>query len=212
MIYIYDILLNFNDNLYEFYEWEKDDYIYHIKRIPIVKVKTKVIEDILNNKIKVDNNYLNIICNKTELFKKNNKVLKYSCLITDGYKVFGILLNDLGIITKISDLLLDESFDAISISNRCNLIDIEYNIIDNIDNYYFLTRKELEIKNYLCKEINNIYKSKNYIKLKYLYFEYYNKNNDDIKSIYKDLIDSLSNINDKHYKIFELLKLCNTKT
>ena len=35
MIYIYDILLNFNTSLIEFFEWEENDLIKYIKKIPI---------------------------------------------------------------------------------------------------------------------------------------------------------------------------------
>ena len=34
MEYIYDIVLNFNDCYYEFYEWKSTDKIINIKRIP----------------------------------------------------------------------------------------------------------------------------------------------------------------------------------
>ena len=33
MNYIYDIYLNLNKNLYDFYEWNKSDNIIHIKKI-----------------------------------------------------------------------------------------------------------------------------------------------------------------------------------
>ena len=38
MTYIYDILLNFNEEYYEFYDWNKEDTIVHIKKIPIYKI------------------------------------------------------------------------------------------------------------------------------------------------------------------------------
>ena len=47
MIYIYDILLNLNNDFYEFYEWEKNDNIFHIKKIPIFLVDTNFMEDLL---------------------------------------------------------------------------------------------------------------------------------------------------------------------
>jgi hypothetical protein len=31
--YIYDILLNYNERLYEFYEWEDNDYFDYVKKI-----------------------------------------------------------------------------------------------------------------------------------------------------------------------------------
>jgi len=211
MIYIYDILLNFNDNLYEFYEWEKNDFIYHIKKILVVKVDTELIENILYNFIKVDNNFLKLIYNKTEMFSKKNKYIKYSCLFSDGYKVIGVLFDDLGNIIKVSDLLLDEASDALNITKRCNLIKIEYNIIrsKNINN--IMTRRELSIKNYLLNEFNRIYQLDDIQEFKYLYFEYFNEFCNDINIIYNKLIKSLEFINDNHFKLYDLLKLCNER-
>ena len=213
MIYIYDILLNFNENLYEFYEWEKGDNISHIKKIPIFKVNTSFMNDLISNKIVIDTSINKLLFNKTEVFdNKKIRTIKYACLFTDGYKVIGVLLNEDGSIFKISDLLLDEASDVISISNRCNLINIEYNIIESRNNNYYLTRKELRIKKYLSEELTSIYDSKDNLKLEYLYFEYFNKNLNDIDSIYKELVDSLNNINNKHFKLYELIKLCNKST
>jgi len=207
MTYIYDILLNFNEDFYEFYEWEKNDKIYHIKKIPIFKVNTTFMEDLLTKKIEIDKNFLNIIINKTEVFdSKRIKNIKYSCLLTDTYKVIGALFKDGKI--YLSDLLLDEASDAISIANRCNLIDIEYNIIENKKINYFETRNEINLRNNLYNEITSIYNANDINKLEYIYFEYFNKNNIDINSIYQELINSLDNINSKHLKLYELIKLC----
>ena len=37
MKYIYDIVLNFNEEFFEFYDWNLNDEITHIKKIPIIK-------------------------------------------------------------------------------------------------------------------------------------------------------------------------------
>ena len=211
MKYIYDILLNFNDDFYEFYEWEKGDNIYHIKKVPIIKVESEFIENILSKEIEISKDLLNLIMNKTEVFEgKRIKYLKYCCLFTDGYKVIGVNIVENSI--KLSDMLLDESVDALDIAKRCDFLDIAYNIVGDKNINYFDTRREIKIKNNLISEINSIYKDKKYDKLKYLYFEYFNKNIDDIDTIYNDLINSMDKINNKHYKLYELLKLCNKKT
>ena len=68
MKYIYDIILNFNENLYEFYEWKDDDNIEYIKKIPIVKVTESVFSNLKNNEFVVDDAFLNMICNKCEVY------------------------------------------------------------------------------------------------------------------------------------------------
>ena len=211
MIYIYDILLNFNSDFYEFYEWEKTDYIHHIKKIPLYKVDTTFIEDLLSKKIVIDSFIPYEILNKTEVFEgKKIRYLKYACLFTDSYRVIGVLINDDFSVFKVSDLLLDEAYDTLNISKRCNLSSITYNIIGNKKDYSLLTRKEIKIKKYLLNEIKKSFEKKDINKLKYLYFEYYKELEDDIEKIYLDLKNSLKlEVNEKHLNLYELVKLAN---
>ena len=51
MTYIYDLILNFHNELLEFYEWDKNDEIIHIKRISLIKIKSSVYNEILDNEI-----------------------------------------------------------------------------------------------------------------------------------------------------------------
>ena len=44
MNYIYDIYLNFNKELYDFFDWNKSDKLTHIKMIPIFKVNEETIK------------------------------------------------------------------------------------------------------------------------------------------------------------------------
>ena len=52
MNYIYDIYLNFNNIPYDFFEWNKNDNLIHLKKIPIYKVKTEVFNLMYSNNIK----------------------------------------------------------------------------------------------------------------------------------------------------------------
>ena len=38
MNYIYDVITNFNDTYYDFYEWNKKDKLTHFKKIPIINI------------------------------------------------------------------------------------------------------------------------------------------------------------------------------
>ena len=71
MSYIYDIILNFQKNYYEFYEWNDEDEITHIKKIPIFKTTTIDFQTIKKDTIKFSEKFLETINNKTEKFKKN---------------------------------------------------------------------------------------------------------------------------------------------
>ena len=213
MTYIYDILLNFNNDFYEFYEWEKGDTIYHVKRIPIIKVETKLIEDILTKKVLIEDSIILDILNSTEIYEtKKVKTIKYAAILTDSYRTIGIILDDNYKVVKISDLLLDEAFDVIDTITNQPTKKITYNIIGNKKNNNFLTRDEIKIKKTILSEIKNAYKTKDNAKLEYLYLEYFNKNLDDIEEIYKELIESLDEeISIKHKKLYDLIRLANGK-
>ena len=52
MTYIYDIVLNFNNDFYEFYEWDKNDNLTLIKKIPLIKVESDFLDQVFNLKLK----------------------------------------------------------------------------------------------------------------------------------------------------------------
>ena len=43
---IYDILVNFKKIPYEFYEWNKEDDVKHVKKMPSIKVSDSALYDI----------------------------------------------------------------------------------------------------------------------------------------------------------------------
>ena len=61
MNYIYDIVLNFNSNYYEFYEWNKNDNIINVRKIPVFKVDNQTYYDFKFNDIIVNNDFLKLI-------------------------------------------------------------------------------------------------------------------------------------------------------
>lgn len=203
MIYIYDILLNFCKNkILEFYEWEKEDKIEHVKKIKLLKVDSKVMDDFINYSVTITDEKKEEIKNGMELFK--NKQVKRAMLFTDGYRVLALLFNENFKSIEKSRLLLEEELDVLDISEKLNAVNIIYKKTGKKEED-FLTRREYKIKNYLEKEINKAYKKKDIDKLKYIYIEYFNEENEDIETIYNALKDSLETINEKHTKIFDML-------
>ena len=49
-----NVLSNFNDELLEFFEWEDNDDIKYIKRLPLIRVEDSLIKDVLENDILFD--------------------------------------------------------------------------------------------------------------------------------------------------------------
>ena len=148
------------------------------------------------------------IFNKCEYFDQQRvKKLPYAVLVTDSYRVMALQMNSEGKIIKYSSLLLDEEEDTLEISIRIPLSKIEYNVIRKKELNNF-TRKENNIIKYIKKELSNCYQAKDFNKLKFLYYEYSNKMCEDLDCMYQYLLNELSsNIDERHYNLYNLIKL-----
>lgn len=212
MTYVYDLILNFNDNLYDFYEWDKNDYYLHIKKVGVIRVDSKVYNEIIDNKVKFNDNYFSNVFHKCEYYdKKKVKTFEYIFLLTDTYRTIALMLDNELNVVKYSSMLLDEEEEVNEISSRIPISNLEYNIIEKnkINN---LTRYEKKILIYIEKDLYNSYKKKDLNKLRYLYYEYFNEESDDLEKIYKSLIMTLDKYNTKHNNLYKLIKLsCSTK-
>lgn len=205
MTYIYDILLNFNNKLYEVYEWNKNDDITHIRKIPLFKISSKNLFDILNNKVKLDSNFLINIFRKTEFFTKNKiNIIEYSFLATDGKEAVALKCNNQSII-EYSKLLYEEETEVLEYSESLKISEIKYDIITKINRDMFKTRNENNIKKIIFKELNEMIKNNDEDKLNYIYLECFNKkiNGDIKKQIY---IDLEKNWNEVYLQIYDFLK------
>ena len=209
MTYIYDVLLNFTDEkrIIEFFEWEKDDILEHVKKIPIIRVSSKTIKELISNEIEVEKDFLERIKNITTLYKKT-KNLQYASLITDLNRVVGIEFNKEGRIISRSSLLLDEEEEIIEECLDIKEEKLEYKIMETSQKNKFLTRSETKKRRYLLKEIDNLYKDKNIDKLTYLYDELYNKDNTTFQEKYlKIKLDLEENYTKKHNDLYDIVRL-----
>ncbi len=203
MIYIYDILLNFSKNkIYDFYEWDKEDKIDHVKKIKLIKVNSKTMDDLFTYNITLLDVKKSELEKGCELFK--NKQIKKAMLFTDGYRVLAVLFNDQYKSIARSKLLLEEELDVLDISEKLNEVELIYKKNTKIEEEFY-TRKELEIKQKLEREIKKAYKKQEVNKLGYIYIEYFNKEEKNIEILYQDLLDSLKEINEKHIKLLDML-------
>lgn len=209
MTYIYDILLNFTDdeNYFEFYEWKEDDSFEHIKRIPIIRISKEQMQEIMFNKIKVSQDFLELIKGNTISYK-NKKDIKYGCLVCDLNKAIALEFNSKGLILSKSSLLLDEEEDVIDETSLLDEEKINYELIEKYHFDYFLTRDETFKKRYLLKEIEYLKKQKNYDKFNYLYEEIFPK--DDLsftERLTKLVTEIKENYNSKFNDLYEIVRL-----
>jgi hypothetical protein len=197
MNYVYDILLNFKEDFMDFYDWNNRDSICHIRKIPIYKVETKVLKDFLNFKIELSSDELLKLENQTEIFLgRKVKTLKYACLITDSRKVIAFKVKDNKV--YISDLLIDEEASTLEMINLLSFWDIKYKIIEKKENNILKTRKQIEFEKYLNIELEKILNEKNLSKLKYIYYECFDKKEDKIDII----IDKIKTELKENYSVF----------
>lgn len=211
MNYVYDVLLNFNKEMYEFYDWNLDDYISHIRKILVFRVDNKTMSDLVNNSIIVDSDFLIKISNRTEMFTKQNvKIINYAALFTNGSFVIGIKFDKNGEIIGRSKLLIDEELDILDSALDMNEYNLKYNLIVDNKNVSFKTRKEILIEKYILKKLNEVENNKEM--LKYLYYECFNEKNNDFRKMLLKLNKSLTNNWDNFYnKVYNFFKLTTIK-
>ena len=206
MNYVYDILLNFNKNLYESFEWNKKDEINHIRKIPIFKINTKDLVHISSSEFKIKNDLLENIKNKKEIFFKNNiKIINYCCLLSDGNKTISFKFNKEGRCIARSSLFFDEELEANEIAFNLKNTIIEIDMIRKQNKNEFKTRQELEMEKFMKEKIRE---EKNIDKLKYLYFDCFGKVEENKNKIIDDLKKEIDcNWNEVHTKIYNFFKL-----
>lgn len=206
MIYIYDLTLNFNDRLYDFYDWKDTDNIIHYRKIPLIKLSDKKYDKFLNNKVVVDEELLSLVRDKAQQYKgRMLKTVKYAFVLTNGFDAFAVMLDDGGMSVKKSKLVIGEELEVIDLANNLKVKDVSFNIVckDNFVNKF--TRDEELIINDVVSKIND--HKDNLELLKYLYYEWNNKIYVG-KSCYDDLIkDITSQYSDKLNKLNEILNL-----
>ena len=199
---IYDILVNFKKIPYEFYEWNKEDDVKHVKKMPSIKVSDSALYDIFYNDVVVSKNFLDQIKDKTEIFfGRTIKKVKYACLIYNDDVALSILLNDNGEIIGKSKLLFDEEEDVLK--EDVPVKEIDYNIIKKSKKISGLTRREEKIVLLLSKYLDKIHESKKNDEIKYMYFECFNKVEEDNEKAYKNLKNEVLKAN---LNVIETLK------
>lgn len=209
MNYIYDILINLQVSLYDFFEWDLSDDIMHVRKIPLIKIKTDDLLNIKNNKVILNDDTLKRISNRCEIFTNHNvRIIKYLCLFSDDKDVLAVEFDKNGQKSRISRLLIDEELEVIEVSEHIDATSINYEIKNKETIEFFKTRRELKIYDYILKQLTK----DNYNKLKYLYFECFDREEDNYQKIVTDLKEALKNNWKSIYeKVYGFLKLSSQK-
>ncbi len=209
MNYIYDILLNFNRQLYDFFEWDINDNIIHIRKIPLYKVGTKLLLTIRDNRIKFEQEFLDKVKNKTEVFtNKDVDFLEYAFLLTDGSSVLALKCNQNGESIGKSMLLVDEDMEVLDVSKKIKEFEFSIEVIAEEKYIPLKTRKEQKMEKYVKDELYKSRKQNANEKLEYLYFECFGKNEHSIDTILNQFYSQMKrgnyNMLQKLYDFFKL--------
>lgn len=209
MNYIYDVLLNFNEKIYDFYDWNLSDNVYHIRKIPIFKVNSNDLKKIYKNEVEFEKSFYEKINNKTEIyFNKRIGYLRYGCVFSDSVNAIALRFKNKTI--EKSSMLLSEIEEACDIVKYLKDEEIPFKIIKVNTNEHYKTRHDIELNSYLTKELNKL-KEDNVAKLKYIYYECFDKyeenSNKIILKINKELENNFDLLSNKLYSIIKLMQM-----
>ncbi|MGN1379655.1 MAG: hypothetical protein ACI4XR_04625 [Bacilli bacterium] len=163
---INNITLNFLDKFYPFYEWLEDDNIENFKKVYVYKVKPDVLQDLINNIIKIDIKYIKDI----------------PLIFTDEYEFIAIDFDKNGKSNYKSSLSLKDEYKISNLIRYLKFENISYKIVKKVEKPFNL-RFEEKIKRIINLEINKLYENNNIDKIKYLYYEWFKCEEEDIKKI-----------------------------
>lgn len=204
MNYFYDLFLNFNEENVYFYEWDELDNIEHFKRIPVFQVNNKTLNELINNKVSVEPDFIITIKNKS---KNKEDIIGNFALFCDKNNGIAIEFDDNGIEIARSFLLVVDELNLLDIVYTIPIYPLKYNLIESIEHKKNL-RKEEKIKLLISTEINTLLRRENYEKLNYLYIEWFNKKPNNKEEMIKDFYKALDKeINVSELKIYDLIKL-----
>lgn len=209
MNYVYDILSNFNQELYDFYDWDKNDNFTHLRKVPSFRVSKEVLVDLMFKKVKIKGNLLKLIKDKTQVFTKEGvDVIEYCFIVSDSVNALGVILDEDGVVYERSKFLVSEELEINKCLKTSKIYNVEYNLLSSKTHYSNMTRNEEKVTNLILNELELIMDSTD--KIDYLYYEWFNTNKG--KNKYKKLVSSIkSSYTSKHEYILELLNLLKIK-
>ena len=205
MNYIYDIYLNFNNQLYDFFDWNKNDKLIHIKSIPIIKISENNFRKIMCNNIQLNIEKNKFKLNKSLIWNNQNEYKNY-ILFCDENNIIAIEFNESGKSIKKSFLTIDTELEVLESSKKLKVKNIYYSIL-NKEKINLKTRKQQNDDIFIKNELQNMEEAK----LKYIYYECFGKKNNNTKIITNKLL-KMSKNSKAYYNLYKILKLTSSTT
>ena len=208
MYYYYDVLLNFGseEEVYEFYEWDNEDTIEFVKKIPLFRVSTQTLLDQFKYKTAFTEEFLKQIENKT-IVKSTNETLSYAFILSDAKNTIALELDAAGKVINRSKLLLSDEANLLEMLFTMRETELVYEKGEKYKKRSGL-RQVSEIKKLIKCEIDTLFTSKNKSMLIYLYYECFNKESEDISVMVRDMKNALKKEYDVNFsRIHDLIEL-----
>ena len=150
-----------------------------------------------------------LITKKCYVYKVSWNVLSDIPLVfCDDYTAIGVQFNNNGESTYKSSLLLTDEEKILNYTKFMKKGNINYKKKDIQINGEVL-RNEENIKNKLMYEVDKLIKNNDIEKFKFIYYEWFNKDEKNIESMKKNITKKLNGpISDSEKKVYDLIKLC----
>ena len=196
MNYIYDIVLNFQKDYYQFFEWNRTDKIKNISKILVYHVTDQDLINLIYNDIIIDNPLLNNLKEETKRYKK------ITILVSNTKQTIGLLFDKNGTLLKRSSLLFEEEAEVNNFAKELPITTINYKKNKKLPISSAL-RAEKEKKEPIIKYINQ---TNDLTTLKYLYYEYFKEECDDTSKIKSHLLKVLEDDwNPKKNNLYQII-------
>lgn len=201
MKYAYDVVLNFNDDFYNFYEWNTNDTITYVKKIPIYKVTNGIINEIITNNISLDVSFIETIP-ISYIYKEMFIEKVYGLMImTSTDSSIALNFDNNGKVLKISDIMLDDLEEITNLVNKMKYTNIKYEVLSKKEDRLVI-RNDVNMYNFIYNKIDSI---NNKDEIKYIYYECFLKNDcNNINDMKKNIKKYYTKDPEKLYKLLML--------
>lgn len=209
MVYVYDVLVNLNEMMYDFYDWEDSDNFIHVRRVPIFRVSKDTLIDMISKKVKVSEEFLSIIKDKTQVFSSRNiEVIHYSCVFSNSNSAFMIEFKDNGEVKKKSKFLINEEVEILEIAEGMKECNIDYVLLSKRIEKNAMIRSEKKLLDSIIRELDSIKEDEE--RINYLYYEWF-ETEEGVNKYDRLVKDIKSKFTSKHKEFLELLNLLTIK-
>ena len=197
MQYYYDVLGNFSEYILKFYEWESDDDIVNIKKIPFIKISKEDMRVLLSYSVILE----------MESIVRNSKDKTNYLLFSTGCDALMVELNQEGKIIYYSSLLIEDELEVNELAHNMNTTKLKFKVLDKIKNLSDYRQGE-KAKNLIVHELKKIRDNDNKDECLYYYYEWFHVSTDDYdKAIQKMFLEIKKPFNKDMERIEKLIRL-----